>query len=143
MLNDQHKDLVRSSFESDQMRLEAFIPEFYSRLFSINPEIRTIFPTDTARLESKMLASLTHVAEALVDTERLDAILGQLGEKHHSMQISDDNFSDFIQSFTGALASTLGPEWNKETHEAWTEFLLYIAKRMRFSPPQDVDQTTL
>ena len=65
-----------------------------------------------------MLASLTHIAEALENSERLDSILRELGRKHRNMRISDDHFEGFIDSFTGSLAATLGPEWDQETQKA-------------------------
>ena len=132
MISDRWKSLVLRSFESPHLNLDTFIPEFYSTLFSLCPESRGVFPSDTTRLEAKMLASLTHIAEALEDTDRLNTILSNLGEKHRKMQISDSHFRGFIQSFISALASTLGPDWSDEMQDAWSEFLTYIAKRMDF-----------
>lgn len=132
MKSDRCKSLVLRSFESTHLNLDTFIPEFYSTLFALCPESRAIFPSDTTRLEAKMLASLTHIAEALEDTDRLNTILSNLGEKHRKMQISDTHFRGFIQSFISALANTLGPDWSDEMHEAWSGFLTYIAKRMDF-----------
>ena len=126
------KALVLRSFESERMDLEAFIPLFYSNFFAAYPEARAIFPTDTERLEAKLLASLTHIAEALESSERLDGILSELGQKHRRMHISDSHFDGFIQSFIRSLATTLGPEWSDQSDEAWTQFLRYVAKRMNF-----------
>jgi len=127
-----YKALVLRSFESERMDLEAFIPVFYKNFFELRPEARAIFPTDTERLEAKLLASLTHIAEALESNERLDGILSELGQKHRKMQISDSHFEGFIESFTSSLATIFGPEWNRETNEAWTQFLHFVAKRMSF-----------
>ncbi len=124
--------LVLRSFESDRMDLEAFIPAFYQTFFAACPQAQVFFPTDIERLEAKMLASLTHLAEALESTERLDGILSALGDKHRKMEISDIHFDQFIHSFTSTLAKTLGPEWDDEIHEAWTQFLKFVAKRMSF-----------
>jgi hemoglobin-like flavoprotein len=135
MQADHCKSLILRSFESTRLNLDTFIHEFYRTFFLLCPESRAIFPSDTARLEAKMLASLTHIAETLEDTDRLNAILSQLGEKHRRMQISDTHFRSFIDSFISALASTLGPDWSDEMHEAWSDFLAYIAKRMAFFPP--------
>ena len=126
------KALVLRSFESDRMNLETFIPVFYQNFFAACPQAGAIFPADTGRLEAKMLASLTHLAEALESTERLDGILRELGRKHRKMKISDTHFDCFITSFTRTLATTLNPDWDNETHEAWTQFLRYVAKRMSF-----------
>lgn len=126
------KTLVLRSLESDRMDLDTFIPAFYQRFFEVCPEARAIFPTDTARLEAKILASLTHLAEALESTERLDGILMKLGNMHRKMEISDAHFGQFISSFTDTLAAILGSEWSQETEEAWTQFLRFVAKRMSF-----------
>ena len=137
MQSDHCKSLILRSFESTHLNLDTFIPDFYRTFFSLCPESRAIFPSDTARLETKMLASLTHIAEALEDTDRLNDILIQLGEKHRKMQISDSHFRGFIDSFISALGRTLGPDWSDEMHEAWSKFLNYIAKRMAFFPPPE------
>ncbi|MFC4214346.1 MAG: hemoglobin-like flavoprotein [Pseudophaeobacter arcticus] len=129
---DTCKAHVLRSLESDRMNLDTFIPVFYQSFFAACPEARAIFPTDIARLEAKMLASLTHMAEALESTDRLDGILAALGNKHHRMEISDTHFNHFISSFTNTLATILGPEWSKETDEAWTQFLRFVAMRMSF-----------
>lgn len=142
MVSHTCKALVLRSFESDRMDLEAFIPGFYNSFFQICPEARAIFPSGTERLEAKLLASLTHMAEALESTERLDKILSELGEKHRRMRISDHHFERFIESFTSSLASTLGSEWTKDSHHAWTEFLTFIAKRMSFFSPLESANNT-
>lgn len=126
------KSLVLRSIESERMDLEAFIPVFYRTFFAARPDVRAIFPTDTERLEAKLLASLTHIAEALESNERLDGILRELGQKHRKMQISDNHFEEFIRSFTSSLAATLGPEWSDEIHEAWTHLLRLVAIRMSY-----------
>ena len=124
---------VRSSLESDRMNLERFITEFYRIFFDLSPQTRPLFPTDTARLEEKMMGTLTHLAEALDSNTRLDAILRELGDKHRGMLISDAHFESFIQSFITALSKTLGPEWNTDSHQAWEKFLRFVAKRMNYS----------
>lgn len=136
MISNHHKALVQQSFESDRLQLEAFIPDFYDRFFQTCPELRAVFPQETSRLEAKMLAALTHIAEALEDSARLDLILRALGDKHHQMQISDDHFRSFIQSFTGALAHLLQPDWSEDDQEAWTAFFTFIGTKMQFSAPE-------
>ncbi len=124
---------VRNSLESDRMNLESFITEFYRIFFDLSPQVRPLFPTDTARLEAKMMGTLTHLAEALDSNTRLDAILRKLGDKHRGMLISDAHFESFIESFITALSRTLGPEWNTESQQAWDKFLRFVAKRMNYT----------
>lgn len=141
MASNHSKSLILQSFESDRMDLEAFIPVFYRMLFATHPDLRALFPNDTARLEEKMLAALTHIAEAVEDTGRLNAILNKLGETHRKMQVSDAHVDGFIKSFTGALAHTLGPEWNDEMQQAWSDFLVYVAMKMNFLSSQRHKET--
>ncbi|MEX0304845.1 MAG: globin domain-containing protein [Leisingera sp.] len=132
MVSKQDKSLIRRSFESERMNLEAFVSSFYAQFFAACPDVRALFPDDLAQQEIKLLASLTHIAEALDESERLDTLLQEQGEKHRRREVSDAHFKGFISSFTGALAETLGPDWNTETQQAWTRFLSYIATKMSF-----------
>ncbi|OBY26479.1 globin domain-containing protein [Leisingera sp. JC1] len=132
MTDEDSKDLIRKSIENEKMDLDAFVPAFYAKFFAACPDIRGLFPEDLTQQEEKLLASLTHIAEALDDSERLDAILKLQGEKHRKLEVSDDHFDGFINSFTGALSDTLGPDWNRETHKAWAGFLTEVAVKMNF-----------
>nr|WP_282103161.1 MULTISPECIES: globin domain-containing protein [unclassified Leisingera] len=124
--------MIRQSFESERMNIEACVAAFYENFFAVCPDIRSLFPDDLTQQEGKLLASLTHIAEALDDTGRLDSILQQQGEKHRKLDVSDAHFQGFISSFTSALADTLAPDWNRETQQAWTSFLTHVAFKMDF-----------
>ncbi|KIC13442.1 globin [Leisingera sp. ANG-Vp] len=132
MVSGQDKALIQQSIESERMDLEAFVPAFYEKFFAACPDIRQLFADDMTLQEDKLLASLTHIAEALDDSGRLDALLQMQGEKHRKLRVSDTHFNGFITSFTGALAETLGPDWNSATQDAWTGFLEYVAAKMDF-----------
>ena len=82
------------------MNIEAFVPAFYGNFFAVCPDIRSLFPGDLIPQEGKLLASLTHIAEALDDSEPLDSILQTQGEKHRKLEVSDAHFHGFISSFT-------------------------------------------
>ncbi|KIC07262.1 flavohemoprotein, partial [Leisingera sp. ANG-M1] len=79
MVSEQDKNLIRKSFESERMDVEALVPVFYSKFFDACPDIRALFPDDMTQQEDKLLASLSHIAEALDDSGRLDMILQQQG----------------------------------------------------------------
>ncbi|UWQ79228.1 globin [Leisingera sp. S132] len=132
MTDEDDKDLIRKSIENEKMDLDAFVPAFYAKFFAACPDLRDLFPEDLALQEEKLLASLTHIAEALENSERLNAILKQQGEKHRKLEVSDDHFHGFIDSFTGALSETLGPDWNPRTQKAWAGFLTEVAAKMNF-----------
>ncbi|UWQ53813.1 globin domain-containing protein [Leisingera caerulea] len=133
MVSAQDKSLVRKTFESERMDLDAFATAFYAKFFAACPDVRPLFSRDMTRQEEKLLAILTHVAEALDDSARLDAILRQQGEKHRKRDVSDAHFRGFITSFTGALSDTLGPDWSAEAELAWTRFLTFVAGKMNFA----------
>ncbi|WP_264211746.1 globin domain-containing protein [Leisingera thetidis] len=136
MVSAQDKSRIRRSFESERMDLDAFAAAFYAKFFAACPEIRPLFSWDTTQQEEKRLASLAHIAEALGDSARLDAIPEQQGAMHRNLEASDTHFNGFIGSFTGALSETLRPDWSAETEQAWTRFLTNVAGKMSFLTPR-------
>lgn len=133
MISENDKSLVRKSFESERMDLDTFATAFYAKFFAACPEVRHLFSRDMTRQEEKLLAILTHIAEALDDSARLNEILRQQGEKHREREVSDAHFKGFILGFTGALSETLGPDWSTEAELAWTRFLTFVAAKMNFT----------
>ncbi|APG48694.1 globin domain-containing protein [Phaeobacter porticola] len=135
MITEHDKGLIRSSVESERMDLSLFVSRFYKRFFESCPDTRKLFPDDIALQEDKLLTSLMHIIEALDHPEKLSAILKQQGERHRAIQISDQHFNSFIQSFTGALAETLGPDWTAEVRDVWIVFLTDVVQTMNFLKP--------
>jgi hemoglobin-like flavoprotein len=126
------RDLILASVQSQKMELDQFVSLFYAKFFERCPDTRPMFPHDMSLQEEKLLMSLTHIIEALEHPAKLRLILLDQGERHKALQINDDHFAGFIDSFTGALKDTLQEDWSEETRQAWLRFLQYVAYQMGF-----------
>jgi hemoglobin-like flavoprotein len=95
--------------------------------FSIDQEIDKI-PSDDSRLtvHGLMFVKMFDISFSLLgpDTETLEMILGQMGERHKQFGVTSQHFSCLRKAVCGTLSEILGKEnWRNETNDAWVEVL--------------------
>jgi hemoglobin-like flavoprotein len=124
-------EILESSFKTVAPRGEAFVAEFYERLFRANPEARAFFAgTDMPAQRTKLLAALAMTVENLRRPEVLAPALRELGKKHVAYGVTAEHYPLVGAALLGTLGAFLGPAFTPEVQQAWADAYAAITSLM-------------
>lgn len=93
---------------------------FYGRLFTIAPEVETLFHGDMDEQGRKLMATLTVVVGGL---NKLDTILpaaSALAKRHVGYGVRPSHYTPVGEALLWTLEQRLGADWTPALAEAWT-----------------------
>lgn len=132
--------LITQSFSLLEPKIEPLITKFYSLLFQSSPEIKHLlknFKID--ELYKKSAAALQSVVKNLDDSDALNQILIDMGEKQQDCGVLNIHYKLASTSLIEAMAKLAGKEWNQGFEDAWHTALTSISKIMlsAYKKPED------
>lgn len=113
-------DLLEASFELLAPRGEELVERFYTQLFSVAPEARSMFPTDMAGQKRALLGALGMIVSSLRAPEKLGSYLDGLGRRHVDYGAVEAHYDLVGSVLLETMAEMAGPAWNSELQDAWT-----------------------
>lgn len=122
--------LVHDSLPMIRERLVPASLSFYENLFSVDPELRTLFRVDLASQGMRFMSTLTTIADVLGDSDALDAELTELAASHTRIGVRAAHFAPMGVALMVTLAETLGDEFTPQLQEAWHAAYDYFAAEM-------------
>jgi hemoglobin-like flavoprotein len=126
----QQVDLIRSSFAKVLHQRDAAGRLFYDRLFTIAPEVRSLFPDDINPQARKLMDTLAVAVNALRDAPTLTATLQDLGHRHRTYGVNPNHYAKVGEALLWTLEKGLGPSFDEPTREAWTALYGVVAATM-------------
>jgi hemoglobin-like flavoprotein len=123
----QQVQLVQSSFKKVVPIAATAADLFYTRLFEIAPETRTMFPPDLTEQKGKLMAML---GTAVTNLHQLDTILPAvkaLGQRHKGYGVTAEHYAPVGAALLWTLEKGLGPDFTPEVKAAWTETYTALA----------------
>jgi nitric oxide dioxygenase len=124
----QQIDLVRRSWLQFAARRPAAAATFYSRLFELNPECRSLFgTTDLAQQGCKLMRMLSEIVALLDQPEALIGEVARLGTRHAAYRVRDSDYGSVGAALLWTLERELGPTFDNATRAAWAEAYLLVA----------------
>ncbi|KIR61939.1 globin domain-containing protein [Micromonospora haikouensis] len=126
---------------------------FYATLFTIAPEVRSMFPTNMRYQEDKLLAALGHIVSHVDDERELAGFTRRLGADHRRFRGEDrqgrvvplgqGHYRWVGQALLATLERFLGPRWTPGLRADWATayevvsglMLAGAADAERSSPP--------
>mgnify|MGYP001765335471 CR=1 FL=1 len=124
--------LVSASAGRLAPRLEEVAHDFYMRLFAVHPEVRELFPADTALQEKKFAESIAAIVEAIPDFGAFADRAAQLGRVHAAHRIGSSAYGAVGPVLVEALAAA-DPGWDAATADAWGTAYDLLAETMLMS----------
>jgi hemoglobin-like flavoprotein len=118
-LDDHQVAEIRRTFELFTAPGVAPVELFYTRLFELAPETRSLFRADPAHQARKFLQTLRVVVSALHTPSRHVAMLQALGERHHGYGVSPGHYALVGRAMVDTMADTLGSAFTPEARSAW------------------------
>jgi hemoglobin-like flavoprotein len=129
---EEQKRLVQSSFAKQVQPIsDAAASLFYTRLFELDPDLRSLFKTDMAPQRRAVMAMLAAVINGLDHLDTLVPVIEDLGRCHVGYGVKDADYDTVGQALLDALQQGLGDGFTSEIREAWAEAYALLAGVMR------------
>ncbi len=122
--------LVQDTFAQVAPMADVAAELFYSKLFLLDPALRTLFKTDMREQGKKLMQTLSVVVGNL---HKLDTMLGAveaLGQRHVAYRVKPADYDTVGQALLATLAEGLGEAFTPEVKEAWGEAYTLLASVM-------------
>lgn len=122
--------LVQSSWQRCLPIVDTAANLFYERLFTLDPSLRSLFPTEMAEQKKKLMTMITAAVAGLNDLSTLVPVVQNLGRRHVAYRVEVRHYPVVGQALLDTLAIGLGPAFTPETKEAWTVVYGVLADTM-------------
>jgi hemoglobin-like flavoprotein len=100
---------------------------FYERLFTIAPEVRSLFPTDLSEQKKKLMQVLATAVTNLHQVEKVLPAVEELGRRHVAYGVTEKHFEPVGAALLWTLEQGLGPDFSPPVKAAWTETYITVA----------------
>jgi nitric oxide dioxygenase len=123
-------ELVQQSFADVKPIATAAAELFYTRLFTLDPSLRSMFKSDI-RQQGQMLMSMIGAAvNGLTNLDALVPVVRSLGARHVKYGVRDAHYPVVGGVLLWTLEQGLGPKFTPEVREAWAEAYGLLANTM-------------
>jgi nitric oxide dioxygenase len=112
-------ELVQESFRRIGRQSQEATRVFYDELFRRSPDLKRLFPDDMSRLRSKFVQMLGTVVRSLDQIGHISEDIVDLGRRHISYDVADEDYANFGAAFLSMLDRLFGEDLSPETRDAW------------------------
>jgi hemoglobin-like flavoprotein len=119
--------LVQESFKKVVPFADKAADLFYERLFTIAPEVRSLFPTDLSEQKKKLMQVLATAVTNLHQVEKVLPAVEELGRRHVAYGVTEKHFEPVGAALLWTLEQGLGPDFSPPVKAAWTETYITVA----------------
>ncbi len=137
----EQKNLVQDSFSLVVPIADEAGALFYSRLFQLDPTLRTLFRGDLSYQTRKLMQMLAVAVRGLDDLESILPALHALGRRHVAYGVTGQHFETVGAALLWTLETGLGARFTPEVREAWTVVYSVLVKSMQEGMRQSEEST--
>jgi hemoglobin-like flavoprotein len=119
--------LVQESFKKVVPIADKAADLFYDRLFTIAPEVRSLFPADLSEQKKKLLQVLTTAVTNLHQVEKVLPAVEELGRRHVAYGVTEKHYEPVGAALLWTLEQGLGADFSPAVKAAWTETYVTVA----------------
>jgi hemoglobin-like flavoprotein len=103
---------------------------FYSKLFTDNPGIRKLFPSDMNKQYIKLVDMLSSIIMNLNQPEFVSADIVAMSKRHTGYGVKPAHYALVGTALLWTLKQGLGTDWNQDIEDAWTSCYTSLADVM-------------
>lgn len=103
---------------------------FYEKLFTAQPALRKLFPTDLEPQRKKLYDMLQSVIATLRDPAAVRSQLMELGARHVGYGALPVHYPIVVQMLVSALAECSGSDWSEDLQRDWNEAIQLVSEQM-------------
>jgi hemoglobin-like flavoprotein len=131
MMTPRQIALVREGFSLIAPNAEAVGLAVYTKIFELDPSLRTLFAGDIGPQVKRFMDAVTMVVRSLDDLTPLLAFLRMLGRKHVAYGVKPKDLDTAAVALLATLEAGLGDTFTEEARNAWTIAYTTLAGAMR------------
>jgi NAD(P)H-flavin reductase/hemoglobin-like flavoprotein len=121
---------LERSFATAGPLTDKVIAYFYSLLFTVHPELRSMFPLAMGEQRKRLAGALAHCAASMADPPSLAGYLAQLARDHRKYGVQEKHYAAFGETLVTALRLAGGPAWTGEAAAAWAAAVRHVCTVM-------------
>jgi nitric oxide dioxygenase len=103
---------------------------FYSKLFELDPSLRSMFKTDMADQRKKLMQILGVAVNSLTKLEAIVPAVQELGRRHVKYGVRPQHYNTVAEAILWMLSQTLGDAFSPAVKQSWTEVYTVLADTM-------------
>jgi hemoglobin-like flavoprotein len=123
--------LVQQSFAKVAPIADKAADLFYDRLFTIAPEVRSLFPSDLTEQKKKLMQMIAVAVSNLHQVEKIVSAVEELGRRHAGYGVAAKHYEPVGAALLWTLAQGLGPSFTPPVKAAWAETYMTLAGVMQ------------
>lgn len=123
-------DILETSFDLVAPHGDELVEDFYDRLFTTAPEVRSLFPEDMTRQRTMVLATLVLLRKSLRNLDRILPTLRSLGARHVGYGAQPEHYPVVGRLLIESMAHAAGSAWRPEYTRAWAAALDALVAEM-------------
>ena len=127
----QQIEQVKTSWQKVMPIREQAVEMFYTRLFALEPSVRTLFRGDMNEQGRKLMTMITTAVSALDRLETIMPAVQDLGRRHAGYGVRDEHYDTVGAALLKTLRQGLGAAWVPEVEEAWSAVYGVLAGTMK------------
>jgi hemoglobin-like flavoprotein len=124
------KDLVRTSWSKLTWNSPLLVERFHVHLFNVDPEAQMVFSAENLNRVTGIMRFFDVAVGLLDEFELLEKVILDFGRKHNSFGVVDSHYAGFGDALQRTIGEAMGDEFTLEMQFAWAEFYQNIADRM-------------
>lgn len=122
--------IIQASFVGLLPIPDRLAARFYTRLFQMAPETRTMFKGDMGVQGRKLVDTLATVVNALNQVDAVLPAVLALGRRHRTYGVLDDQYELVGLALVETLREMLGLAFTAELEQAWRDAYALVAAAM-------------
>jgi hemoglobin-like flavoprotein len=103
---------------------------FYSKLFTDNPSLRKMFPTNMQQQYQKLIDMLNAIVMRLDKLDELTDNIAAMAQRHNEYGVRPAHYKLVGAALLWTLQKGLGDDWTAEIKNAWTTCYNLLANTM-------------
>ncbi|MCW8962923.1 MAG: globin domain-containing protein [Gammaproteobacteria bacterium] len=104
---------------------------FYSKLFELDPSLRSMFPEDMEEQGKKLMAMINTAVNSLGRLSEIVPAVEAMGERHVAYGVTEDHYDTVGEALIWALGAGLGNSFTDEVKNAWVKVYTILADTMK------------
>ena len=123
--------LVQESFQKVVPIADQAAAIFYTKLFELDPTLKSMFKTDIAEQGKKLMTMIGTAVGGLNHLDKIVPAVQELGKRHVDYGVKPDHYNTVATALLYTLETGLGSAWTPEVKEAWIAVYVLLSQTMK------------
>ena len=132
----EQKNIVQKTFADVAPIADAAAKLFYTKLFELDPELKSLFKGDMEEQGRKLMTIIGTAVNGLDKLDELVPVVEDLGKRHVGYGVKDTDYNTVGTALIWTLKQGLDNKFTPEVEEAWTVVYTLLASTMKSAAAQ-------